>query len=136
MQCATQVNTMNLSHLIPHMIAVSNNQLRVSGEDHYSALKPPKNTQRCNNLDRWIFQTYPFLRHNNEDHQRFHQYGVYSETPDKMPILGSIDDHSRVFYITGCNAAGQSILSYAAAKFQGCWGTVSWRLATKKCCTQ
>ena len=130
---AVKTNTMNyFTFNSTHDWCVSNNQLRVSGEDHYSALKPPKRTERCNNLDDWIFKKYPFLRHDNEDHQRFHQYGVYSETPDKMPIVGTIDDHSRVFYITGCNAAGQSILSFAASKIPGMLGYADLTSRDKK----
>ena len=41
-------------------------------------------------------------------------YGTYSETPDQMPIVGSLDEDSNVFYMVGCNAWGQASLSAAA----------------------
>ena len=37
--------------------------------------------------------------------------GVYSETPDLLPIFGSTRPESAVCYIVGCNAWGQAIMS-------------------------
>ena len=42
------------------------------------------------------------------------QYGVYSETPDFVPIVGFARPDSRICYLQGCNACGQAALSFAA----------------------
>jgi glycine/D-amino acid oxidase-like deaminating enzyme len=50
------------------------------------------------------------------------QYGVYSETPDAVPLVGQVSPHSRVCYLLGCNALGQAVLSYAATLVPGLLG--------------
>lgn len=87
-----------------------NGTLRCSGEDHYSSMKPPRAIERCNSLADWSIKNYPYLTKNN----MIWKYGVYSETPDYAPIVGSAHPNSRIFYILGCNAWGQASLSYAA----------------------
>ena len=43
-------------------------------------------------------------------------YGIYSETPDFMPLIGKADPReSCVCHMVGCNAWGQASLSAAAA---------------------
>jgi hypothetical protein len=43
------------------------------------------------------------------------RYGVYSETPDHMPLVGVPHPDSRVCYLLGCNAWGQASLSFASS---------------------
>jgi hypothetical protein len=43
------------------------------------------------------------------------QYGVYTETPDCAPLVGFTSSDDSVCYIVGCNAWGQTILSYSAS---------------------
>jgi len=95
-----------------HDWSVSNGYLRISGEDHYSGLKPPKAEERCKKLSDWGFQKYPYLEKNKPIQKR---YGMYSETPDHMPLIGSIQDSSKICYLLGCNAWGQASLSCAAS---------------------
>lgn len=94
-----------------------NGHVRISGEDHFSALKPPRMKERCESLVAWVGKKYPELKANTDaavplKYKR--QYGVYSETPDHLPILGSVKG-SRICYIVGCNAWGQASLSYCAS---------------------
>jgi len=103
-----------------------NGHVRISGEDHFSAMKPPRMKERCESLAKWVGEKYPELKPNtlpgtnvpgtNEvvPPKYMQQYGVYSETPDHLPILGSIKG-SRICYIVGCNAWGQASLSYCAS---------------------
>lgn len=105
--------------------------VRISGEDHYSALKPPRSAERCGALAQWTCQAYPevFGRPAGEKEgegacsvnsgEFAWQYGVYSETPDSAPIVGHTDPSSRVCYLLGCNAWGQAVLSYAATLVPG-----------------
>jgi glycine/D-amino acid oxidase-like deaminating enzyme len=89
-------------------------KVRVSGEDHFSAYKEPKLTERCGRMINWAQEKYgrPSVVVNEEITQ---QYGIYSETPDLVPLVGTRRDDSRICYLVGCNAAGQTILSYAAS---------------------
>ena len=41
------------------------------------------------------------------------RYGVYSETPDLMPLVGEPADSPGVCYIVGCNAWGQASVPHA-----------------------
>jgi len=99
-----------------------NGHVRISGEDHFSALKPPRMKERCESLAKWVGEKYPELKPNTLPGTKeplvlpkyMQQYGVYSETPDHLPILGSIKG-SRICYIVGCNAWGQASLSYCAS---------------------
>ena len=97
-----------------------NGHVRISGEDHFSAMKPPRMKERCESLAKWVGEKYPELKPNtlpgtNVDPPNYkQQYGVYSETPDHLPILGSVKG-SNICYIVGCNAWGQASLSYCAS---------------------
>ena len=44
-----------------HDWCTSDDQVRISGEDHFSALKDPKLDERCKNLADWVFEKYPFI---------------------------------------------------------------------------
>ena len=97
-----------------HDWSMSQGYLRISGEDHFCALKNPRTKLRCNNLEQWALEKYPFLKNNLKPELNHYLNGVYSETPDYIPVLGNVSDNSRIFYIVGCNAWGQAILSAAA----------------------
>ncbi len=103
-----------------HDWCLSGGVLRCSGEDHHSALKPPRAEERCEALAEWTAQQYPFLRPGKASCER--RYGVYSETPDHSPVVGSTRPDSRVCYLQGCNAWGQASLSYAASLVPGLLG--------------
>jgi glycine/D-amino acid oxidase-like deaminating enzyme len=99
--------------------------VRVSGEDHFSAYKPPRYMERCKSLTEWVGRSYP----NVYDSAEFKdlrtgpfQYGVYSETPDSCPIVGHANPSSRVCYLLGCNAWGQAAMSYGASLIPGLLG--------------
>jgi glycine/D-amino acid oxidase-like deaminating enzyme len=110
-------NTMNFfSWNFTHDWCLTKGHLRCSGEDHYSALKPPRGVERCKALADWTVGKLPYLLPNNGTPLRYlHRYGVYSETPDHCPLVGTPHPDSRVFYLLGCNAWGQASLSYAAS---------------------
>ena len=95
-----------------HDWCVENNFVRISGEDHYSGLKSPRAKQRCGRLAQWGWTKYPYLEF-GADYPA--TYGIYSETPDFMPLIGKTDPESCVCYMVGCNAWGQASLSAAAA---------------------
>lgn len=95
-----------------HDWCVDDNFVRVSGEDHFSALKSPRAEERCGRLARWTWDRYPYLESGAPYPTK---YGAYSETADFMPLVGTTDDSSRVCYMVGCNAWGQASLSAAAA---------------------
>lgn len=86
-----------------HDWCVSNGQIRVSGQDHFSALKPPRCEERCAKMDQWIRTRYPFFKFQDDEKRRreSYKYGVYSETPDSCMVLGTLTDESRVFYMSG-----------------------------------
>jgi len=86
--------------------------VRISGEDHFSSLKSPRSKERCERLAQWGWEKYPYLERGAEYPAK---YGVYSETADFMPLVGTPSDTSRVCYMVGCNAWGQASLSAAAA---------------------
>lgn len=111
----------------------TNGAVRISGEDHFSALKPPRSAERCAALASWTRQAYPHVFGQNKEDEEgketavdlgaySRQYGVYSETPDAVPIVGQVSAHSRVCYLLGCNAWGQAVLSYAATLVPGLLG--------------
>ena len=95
-----------------HDWCVDENFVRMSGEDHFSALKSPRSQERCGRLARWTRDRYPYLESGDNFPAR---YGTYSETADFIPIVGTTTGKSRVCYMVGCNAWGQSSLSAAAA---------------------
>jgi len=84
--------------------------LRLSGEDHYSALERPCVRERIDRLHEWAVRQYPFLKNK----PAFEHYGVYSETPDLLPIIGKFKEESKVCYLQGCNAWGQATMSFGA----------------------
>jgi glycine/D-amino acid oxidase-like deaminating enzyme len=89
-------------------------KIRVSGEDHFSAYKDPHLAERCSRMIEWARDRYPCLASVPNDCIP-QQYGLYSETPDYVPIIGTRSDESRICFLVGCNAQGQAILSYAAS---------------------
>ncbi len=95
-----------------HDWCVDENFVRVSGEDHFSALKSPRAKERCGRLAKWTWDRYPYLQ--SGVHYPC-KYGTYSETADFMPLVGTPTDSSRVCYMVGCNAWGQASLSAVAA---------------------
>jgi len=98
----------------------TNGCVRISGEDHYSALKGPRYAERCQRLAAWVKEMYPSEFKVNPQYGT--QYGVYSETPDSVPIIGHPNQSSRVCYLLGCNAWGQAVMSYAATLVPGLLG--------------
>lgn len=100
-------------------------QVRVSGEDHFCAYKNPKVKERCGRLINWARGIYGCPSTNDNDHGTMmipQQYGLYSETPDHVPLIGTTHDDSAVCYLLGCNAWGQTILSYSASLVPGLLG--------------
>ena len=102
--------------------------VRTSGEDHFSAYKDPQSVERCRNLSRWTLEQYDCPRTtNDDDDEEFwqsipQQYGLYSETPDMAPLIGHLTKQSRICYLLGCNAWGQTILSYCSSLVPGLLG--------------
>lgn len=103
-------------------------KVRVSGEDHFSAYKDPRLAERCGRMIDWAWEKYGRPAPSDEESLAqeqeqqptnnegiVQQYGIYSETPDFVPLVGTRGDDSRICYLVGCNAAGQTILSYAAS---------------------
>ena len=100
-----------------HDWCLTRGYLRCSGEDHFSALKPPRAMERCQALAQWALEKYPYLQANLD-----FRYGVYSETPDRCAIVGTPHPDSRICYLLGCNASGQAPLSFAASLVPGLLG--------------
>jgi glycine/D-amino acid oxidase-like deaminating enzyme len=111
----------------------TNGVVRCSGEDHFSALKPPRDTERCDILAQWVRECYPhvFSSVAAKDLKYEGQYGVYSETPDSVPIIGTGSPRSKVCYLLGCNAWGQAALSYSASLVPGLLGYTDLTSAQK-----
>jgi hypothetical protein len=83
------------THDFSHDWCVTDGEVRISGEDHFSgtivlsitkkkicslivaALKPPRTQDRCARLEKWLRERYPSLP---SGVIRKH-YGIYSETP-------------------------------------------------------
>jgi len=105
-----------------HDWCMTQGYLRISGEDHMSALKDPKKNERCNNISSWAYDRYPLLKQNVNLPESNYINGVYSETPDMIPLLGSISNESKIFYLVGCNAWGQAILSAGSYLMPGLLG--------------
>jgi glycine/D-amino acid oxidase-like deaminating enzyme len=97
-----------------HDWSMSQGALRISGEDHFTALKNPRLKFRCKILEEWGLEKYPFLKKNLTPEDILYINGVYSETPDLIPLVGKLSDKSNVVYIVGCNAWGQASMSGAA----------------------
>lgn len=49
-------------------------------------------------------------------------FGQIAYTQDRVPIVGKFDEKSNVVYIVGCNAIGQSMMSYGASLIPGLLG--------------
>jgi len=105
-----------------HDWCMVNGHVRISAEDHFSAMKPPRMVERCQNLADWVGMKYPHLKESIENNGIVEKYGVYSETPDFLPIVGTASKESRVCYIMGCNACGQATLSYSSSLVPGLLG--------------
>ena len=106
-----------------HDWCYTNGNVRISGEDHFSAYKPSKVHERCANLSRWTLQQYGCTIDEKLIASCPQQYGVYSETPDMVPLIGTLGgENSRVCYLLGCNAWGQTILSYCSSLVPGLLG--------------
>lgn len=100
----------------------SEGAVRISGEDHFSAYKAPQSTIRCHSLTQFVQKSYSDIAFQFVEGTLPQQYGVYSETPDKCPIVGQTNDNSRICYLVGCNAWGQAALSYCATLIPGLLG--------------
>jgi glycine/D-amino acid oxidase-like deaminating enzyme len=111
-----------------HDWCFSHGKVRNSGEDHFSAYKDPRSAERYGNLIRWTLEKYQCADMMEDSYDTIvQQHGVYSETPDFVPIVGSIQrnddddkhnnnsDKSTICYLLGCNAFGQAVLSYCSA---------------------
>ena len=95
-------------------------KVRVSGEDHFSAYKDPHVKERCGRMIVWTRKRYHC---SPIDHSGIpQQHGIYSETPDHVPLVGTLWEGSPVCYLLGCNAWGQAILSYCATLVPGLLG--------------
>jgi hypothetical protein len=132
-----------------HDWCMTNGYLRLSGADHFSSLKPPRMEERCQELASWAYEKYPYLLpeppapdstpalstmpsltappsagsgSSSEEVPYSQQYGVYSETPDSAPLVGTPHSRSKLCYLLGCNAWGQASLSYAASLVPGILG--------------
>ena len=105
-------------------------KIRVSGEDHFSAYKSPKVEERCKRLSRWTLDRYDCSNSYTDDEiSSFpRQHGLYSETVDMVPMIGALlqenehNEERNICYLLGCNAWGQTILSYCASLVPGLLG--------------
>lgn len=123
-----------------HDWCVTQGAYRISGADHYSSLKAPRSPVRCGNLAKWTLTKYPHMKNAlgvsdpsdvlpTGDQSKYSKalqgrcvYGVYSETPDSLPLIGKTNASSRICYAVGCNAWGQASMSYAAYVIPGLLG--------------
>jgi glycine/D-amino acid oxidase-like deaminating enzyme len=106
-----------------HDWCFTNGKVRVSGEDHFSAYKAPVCQERCANLTRWTLERYGADQLSKVDSDSLvQQYGVYSETPDLVPLIGHLTGKSKVCYLLGCNALGQTVFSYSSSLVPGLLG--------------
>jgi glycine/D-amino acid oxidase-like deaminating enzyme len=106
-----------------HDWCFTNGKVRISGEDHFSAYKAPLCKERCANLTRWTLERYGADQLSKAGSDSLvQQYGVYSETPDLAPLIGHLTSNSKVCYLLGCNALGQTVLSYSSALVPGLLG--------------
>ena len=105
-----------------HDWCYTNGKIRISGEDHFSAYKPPLLEQRCANLSKWTLEQYDCHVDEQGIASYPQQYGLYSETPDMAPLIGPLKSAPNVCYLLGCNAWGQAILSYCSSLVPGLLG--------------
>ena len=113
-----------LSWGFTHDWCLTNGHYRLSGQDHFSALKDPKLRERTELLLQWLISKYPHLTSDGDIAKLKYtaQYGVYSETPDSLPIVGKTSESNRICYLLGCNAVGQASLTYSASLVPGILG--------------
>ena len=131
-----------------HDWCVTDGTYRISGADHFSALKPPRALVRCQALADWTYQHYPHMKAwvknlpadtsavdaaSTKWLSGRYVYGVYGETPDYMPLVGKAHPASRIVYALGCNAWGQAILTFAAAVVPGLLGFAPLTPAQAEC---
>jgi glycine/D-amino acid oxidase-like deaminating enzyme len=106
-----------------HDWCFTNGRVRISGEDHFSAHKTPHSEERNANLAKWTLGQYDCSPDANiiDSYCKSlpQQYGIYSETPDMAPLIGTLKSESRICYLVGCNAWGQTILSYGSSLVPG-----------------
>jgi len=50
-----------------HDWCLTKGNLRCSGEDHFSSLKPPRCEERCGNLAKWTATKYPYLKESEKN---------------------------------------------------------------------
>jgi glycine/D-amino acid oxidase-like deaminating enzyme len=101
-----------------HDWCVTDGVYRISGADHFSALKAPRAGRRCQELADWTYEKYPHMRElipNVKDLSGRYVYGVYGETPDYLPLLGKVQPSSNVIYGVGCNAWGQTSMTFVGS---------------------
>lgn len=67
-------------------------------------------------LENWANKKFPRLK--GKRPIAVH-YGITAKTFDKAPIVGKFFEDSRICYIVGCNAMGQTILTYGASLIPG-----------------
>lgn len=112
-----------------HDLCMTRGWMRVSGADHFSALKPPHDAERCDELAKW---TCDWWRGALTSEGSQTQYGVYSETPDRVPLVGALRAGSSVHYLVGCQAWGQAILSALAATIPAVMGITPFASAEEE----
>lgn len=114
-----------------HDWAMIDGVMRLSGEDHHSALLPPRSQERCDRLVDWAHERFPWFaggpndaQRTSRDREKLHTFlhGVYSETPDMMPLVGKLSEKSSILYLQGCNALGQATLTRGASLVPGLLG--------------
>lgn len=116
-----------------HDWCYTNGKIRVSGEDHFSAYKSPRVEERCNRLSQWTLERYHCLNSYTEEKiSSFpRQYGLYSETIDMVPIVGTSLSEQNICWLLGCNAWGQTILSCCASLVPGLLGYQEFTVAQR-----
>ncbi len=82
--------------------SINNNQIRISGEDSPNFHSPISPLEKISSLCNYVYEMHPFLKQN----QIKSLSGIYSVTADLLPIVGKINEKSRVTYMVGCNADG------------------------------
>lgn len=127
----TQSSHNYMTYGFTHDWCVTKGKYRVSGADHFSALKPPRAFRRCGALATWSLGKYPYMESllpgakTSSIEERLEGrivYGVYGETPDMLPLVGMTRPGSGICYLLGCNAWGQASLSAAASLVPGILG--------------
>ncbi len=105
--------------------------LQVGGCQEVPVCVPFDERQSLNKIVSWSKRT--FTRLNDSDVLLYH-WGELAYTFDERPIVGKFDENSRVSYIVGCNAIGQSLLSYGASLLPGIIGRAELSDEQKRFC--